>query len=123
MSSELSIHQANYLAIGDLTLERLAAGAAAPLNTTYLEIIKAVNRSTNEQQSLSFDKDGKAVDGDKQLIALQQRRYEKYGRLTPALYDRLQGKSDNDKLNVHVWPVIDFDIFNYDKPTNGEITV
>ena len=117
--SDLRAVHVVYLAVGDLVSQRLAPGAAAPSGTTYIEIIKAVNRQTEVQQRLAFDAQGSAVDPDKELNALEQRRFQKFGKLSETLFNQIATMNGTDNVNVYVWPTINFDLQNYDKPTDG----
>lgn len=117
--SELRAEHVVYLAVGELSTQRLAPGAAAPQGTTYLEIVKTTNRQTDEPRRLGFDAQGNAVDSDKELSKLQDRRFQKFGRLSETLFNKISSLKDIDTVDIQVWPVIDFDLQAYKKPEQG----
>ena len=120
--SDLRPEHAVHLAFSDLTSQRLAAGEATPSGTTYVEIIKTVNRQIGAPQTIAFDVSGNQVDPNKEIEALQQRRFQKYGRLSQTLFDKTATLKDTDTVDVQVWPIIDRDLQAYKKPTEGEQT-
>ena len=54
-------------------------------------------------------------------MALQQRRFDKYGRMSPALYERLASLKDADTISLAILPIIDFDLNAFTKPVDGVV--
>ena len=105
-----------HLAFGDLTSQRLAPDSEALAGMTYVDIAKTVDRMTGEQNRLAFNAQGKPVDPKKEITALSQRRYDKYGILWEILCPKLAGLKDDDVVDLMVWSIIDFDSQAYDNP-------
>ena len=121
--SELRVEHAIYMAIGDLTSQRLGAGQDPPAGFKYVELVKVANRQTNESSKLAFDVQGNAISlPEKDITDLTQRQLKKYGRLSESLYEVMSGLKGTDTVTVHVWPFIEFDLHAYDKPTTGVIS-
>lgn len=109
VSSDLRILHVVHLAVGELSTARLKPGEAAPDGTSYLETVRLAHRQTHNIQSLAFDADGKAVDGDQILQDVHKRRHAKFGTIEERLWELIQEADREAKLDVVVWPKFDRD--------------
>ena len=55
------------------------------------------------------------------LAAVDSRRYEKYGNLHETLFRHIEQLGSREWVDVVVWPVIDASMFDYEKPSKGEV--
>jgi hypothetical protein len=116
-STDLRIDYTVHLAIGELDTIRLLPGEPAPNGTQYVQMVKAVNTETNQPVEVSFNEAGEEVDGRTLLDDVGRRRFEKYGRLHPLLYDYISNIDGDPEVPIAVWAPIDSDFTNYAKPT------
>lgn len=86
----------------DLRLETLEA-VDLPLTGLTLYQAKVVNSQSGEVYGLAVNGAGQAVDLPAARQAEQAARQAKYGSLTPALYDRLQGMGQDETVTVAIW--------------------
>lgn len=119
--SDLRVEHATRLTLGDTTLGRLDVADQAPINTSYVEFVKAVPRGGSKPVELAFNEKGEQVDGRKALAELRRRRYNKLGKLNEPLFNHLSGANDDDQVDVAVWPQLKVDLTGYEKPSEGEI--
>jgi hypothetical protein len=122
IDERLRVEHVVRLAVGELDTERLGPNDLVPLGTDYLEVVKAVDRESGAAVDLAFDAKGTPVDADEIFRSVGARRYDKYGKLHQTLYRHLEDLGPDDMVDVVVWPVIDRDVFAYEKPSKGEIT-
>jgi hypothetical protein len=116
--AEYRVEQAVHLAVGELDLSRLTPGEASPDGTRYLEMVKAVHRETGERVELAFDDRGEPVDAASILDQVGKRRTEVFGRMHETLWQHLRTAKETDRVDVVVWPRLDHDLTDYDKPTD-----
>ena len=110
VDASLAVIHIVHLAVGDLKTQRLKPGADAPQGTTYLEIASVINRSTFSIQKRAFDVQGNAIDPDPILRGLEERRFQKYGKMTQRLHTKLQSVNDTEEIPVSIIPTIDFEL-------------
>ena len=111
----LRVEHAVRLVIGDLHVERVALGKTP---AGYVDLVKAVHRTTGRPAELGFDERGKRVDVAGQLEELAARRAAKYGRIHETLYERLEQARGNERIPIVVWPPLDLPPAPYNKATD-----
>ncbi|PVF92837.1 hypothetical protein CPB86DRAFT_790783 [Serendipita vermifera] len=116
-NTDLRIDYTVHLAIGQLDTVRLLPGEPAPNGTQYVQMVKAVSTETNQPVELSFGGSGEEVDGRTLLEEVGRRRFEKYGRLHPLLYDYISRPEAEPEVPIAVWVPLDSNLTNYAKPT------
>ncbi len=109
------------LAVRDLDTERLGPHDDIPRGTDYVELVKAVERDGGAPVDLAFDAKGRPVDAVEILGALAKRRVEKYGNMHETLFRHVEQMGSREWVDVVVWPVIDAELFDYEKPNKGEV--
>ncbi|KAI5865444.1 hypothetical protein GGS23DRAFT_618491 [Durotheca rogersii] len=105
-SDGLRIDHSVMLAIGETTATRLAPGEPKPPGTTYVEKIKAVEVDTGMPVDFALGEDGRPIDAEALLAAVEQRQFQKFGRIHKALWWHIQGKPTEEVVDVVVWPRI-----------------
>jgi hypothetical protein len=111
---ELSVHHAVRLVIGDLDVARLAMDGKAEAGS--IDVFKAVHRKDGSPVQVAYDSRGREVDVDRELGALTERRWERYGKLHPAVHERLR---EGGQIEVMVWLAVP-DLGPVEKSTRGE---
>lgn len=98
LGDEVVVLHASRLRFTDLDVESLpmTGGVKGP----FRDVFKAVSRDGEKAVTLAFDEVGEPVDIDRELAELARRRQERYGRIEPALFDRLERGGD---VEVAVW--------------------
>jgi subtilase family protein len=114
--SRLRVEHAVRLVVGDLGVERLSWGDSSAGG--YVDVVKAVDRTTGEPTELAFDESGEEVDIAHLLAGVAARRMEKFGRIDETLWHRLQDVDGSDKIPVLIWPQISLPPAPYDKPSD-----
>ncbi|GAA1973834.1 S8 family serine peptidase [Microbacterium pumilum] len=94
----LAVLHATRIRIGELDIESLPMGAG--VDGEFRDVFKAVTRDGEKAVTLAFDQIGERIDIDDELAALAKRRQERYGRIEPALFERLEQGGD---VEVAVW--------------------
>ncbi|GAA1957945.1 S8 family serine peptidase [Microbacterium deminutum] len=94
----LAVLHATRIRIGDLDIESLPMGGGA--EGQFRDVFKAVSRDGDKAVTLAFDQVGERIDIDEELAALARRRQDRYGRIEPALFERLEQSGD---VEVAVW--------------------
>jgi len=84
--------------IGELDVERLPLSKR--VEGAFFDVFKAVGRGDGEPSLLAFDQNGEPVDLEAELKALGDRRHKEYGRVEPALAERLGA---GGTVEVAVW--------------------
>jgi hypothetical protein len=111
------------LQIGELQSKKLRPGQDAEKGTEYVEFIKCAQLDGNKPMELAFNQLGERIDGAARISELMKRRQAKFGRLHESLFNHIQGKDDQDAVDVVVWPVLDKSFVALDrsttKPTKG----
>lgn len=115
------VEHATRVALGEVTFIRLTMREQPQPNVKYIEFVKAVSRESGEPVDLAFNEKGEEVDGHSALADVQNRRYNKFGKLHETLFGHLKAANDDDDINVVVWPNLKVDLTSYEKPTTGEI--
>ncbi|MFH8249088.1 S8 family serine peptidase [Microbacterium sp. B2969] len=98
VDDDLAVLHATRMRIGDLEIESLPMGAGA--EGVFRDVFKAISRDGEKAVTLAFDQIGERIDIDEELAALAKRRQERYGRVEPALFERLEHGGD---VEVAVW--------------------
>ena len=111
---QLSVHHAVRLVIGDLDVARLAMDGKAEGGS--IDVFKAVHRKDGSPVQVAYDHQGREVDLDRELAALTERRWERYGKLHPDVHERLR---KGGQVKVMVWLAVP-DLGPVDKSTRGE---
>ena len=111
----LRVEHAVRLLIGDLHVERVELGEAP---AGYVDLVKAVHRTTGRPAELGFDERGKRVDVAGLLEQLAARRAAKYGRIHETLYERLEQARGNERIPIVVWPRLELPPAPYSKATD-----
>jgi len=75
---------------------------ASSRDESVYELFKGVGRTTRARWEGSYDRAGKAVDFDQIRAEVLKARLDRYGKLHPALYDRL-GQRERDRIGVAIW--------------------
>lgn len=90
-----------------LALDRLQLGilepAALPVTGKTLYRAKVIDKETGKVFGVAVDANGMSHDWDKAKQAERAAYLAKYGKLHPALYDRLQKMADTETLTVGMW--------------------
>ncbi len=89
------------LHIGDLDVQRLPMTKG--VDGAFFDVFKAVGRDNAKPSILAFDQNGEPVDLDAELTALRERRRKQYGRIEPALAERLAA---GGTVEVAVWATV-----------------
>ncbi len=118
---ELRVEHALHLSVGELSVTRLAPGAKAADDEQYLELVKAVHREKGEPAVLAFGRDGERVDADEVLTGVEKRRLDRFGRMHETLWRHLETLTDDERVDVVIWPVVEGDQGDYDKPTDRRV--
>ena len=118
---DIRVEHAVLLSIGETSTTRLTPGQDIEHGVKYLEIVKGTHRKDLTNHVLAFDKVGQIADGNKILTQIEQRRFKKFGRLHESLYNHLASVKDDDSVDIFIYPQIDTDLFDYDKPTDREL--
>jgi hypothetical protein len=84
--------------VGDLDVDSLPM--RADVDGEFRDVFKAISRDGEKVATLAFNQAGERVDIEEELSALTRRRQERYGRLEPALFERLESGGD---VEVAVW--------------------
>ncbi len=121
VAAELRVEHVVRLAVGELDVTRLGRGDKAPSGSTWVEVAKAVDRTSGEPIELAFDARGRRVETSQLFEELAKRRLEKFGKLHESLYTQIERMKANDTIDVVFWPVIDPETTSYDKPAKGMI--
>ncbi len=100
VSKDLAVQSMVRLAVEELGTRRLSAEKRPEGN--YIEVMKASDRKTGAPKALGFDQEGKAIDIDATFAAIETARANKYGKLHPSLYDRLEADSKNP-VEAAIW--------------------
>ncbi len=116
--AELRVEHVVHLAVGDLDVARLRPGEKAPEGTQYVELVKAVHREKGDVSSLAFGADGELLDADELLTGVAKRRFERFGRVHETLWRHLETVTDDEMVDVVVWPPIADDAELPDKPVD-----
>ena len=115
---EYRVEQAVHLAVGELEVNRLIPGATSPDDARYVELVKAVHRETGERVELAFDSNGEPVDPATVVDEVAKRRGAVFGRVHETLWQHLRTAKEAERVDVVIWPRIDHDIADYEKPTD-----
>ena len=91
--------------LGAKGVERLRTDSLPGGN--YIDFIKATDRRSGEPVALSFDQDGRSVDGEARLEEHQKSLVAKLGKIHPALDAAVRSAGQGEKLLVDVWFDID----------------
>ena len=113
------IEHAVTLAIEGTSARRLKVSQTPPDGATLVEILKTTDRNSNHPSQFAFDQQGGNVDADALFSKLYQRRRAKFGRLHEALFNRIAGAADEDRVDIVVWPKI-ADLTTYAKRADRE---
>lgn len=116
---DLRVEHAARLAIGDLTVERLAPGQESEAG--YVDVVKAVRRDDGSAVDLAFDERGRPVEVDQLLEEVSRRRLERFGRLDETLWARIQDARRDESIDIVVWPRLDLPAASYEKPTDRRV--
>ena len=119
VSRDLRVEHAARLAIGELTVDRLAPGEQPEAG--YVDVVKAVRRDDGSAVDLAFDERGRPVEIEQLLEDVSRRRSEKYGRLDETLWARIQEAGRNESVDIVVWPRLDLPAAPYEKPTDQRV--
>ena len=101
-----------------MSVKRLALGELKLPGTTTVERIKAVDTNTGKLLDLAFDESGKRADVEQLFEGITRRRFEKFGRIHEALWQHIQSRPTNQRIDVIVWPRI-----TKGTPTYGRTTL
>jgi hypothetical protein len=118
---ELRVEHVVHLAVGELSVRRLAPGEKAADGERYVEAVKAVHRETGEAVDLAHDERGERVDAEELLLEVQRRRAERFGAVHETLWHHLDRLGDDERVDVVVWPRLEGDLTDYDKPTDRRL--
>ena len=110
----LRVEHAARVVVEELNVTRLAPGAAP--RGGYVDVVKAVDRTTNAPVELAFDERGERVDFDERLAQLAERRTARYGRIHETLYHRLDDAGADERLPIIIWPRVELSAAPYEKP-------
>ena len=112
--SELRVEHAVRLAVGELEVERIAPDGRPP--SGYVDVVKAVGRKDGEAHELAFDETGARVNLAELIAGVSRRRFERFGRLHETLWRRLEGATEDERVEIVVWPALAVPPAPYEKP-------
>jgi len=115
---DVRVEHAVRLFVDDYHVERLDPGQQTAAG--HVDVVKAVNRTTGGPIELAFDERGERVDIAQRLAEMDKRRADKYGRIHEGLYERIERSSDDDPIDIVVWPRIDLPPAPYAKPADRQ---
>jgi hypothetical protein len=98
LDEELMFMHATRIRIGDLDIRSLPMGAG--VDGDFRDVFKAITRDGEKAVTLAFDRVGEQVDIERELAELGRRRLEVFGRVEPALFERLR---QGGEVDVAVW--------------------
>ncbi len=101
VGDDLMVESMVRLAVHELGTTRL--GADRRPEGPFIELMKASERATGAPRDLAFDQDGKAIDAGEIFAAIDQARADKYGKLHPSLYGRLEEAGDDTPIDAAIW--------------------
>lgn len=113
------VEHAVRLEMRDLDIKRLRLGERSEAG--YIDVVKAVGRSNDEAMDLAFDEAGSRVDFDEMRQTVEQRRFEKFGRVHETLWSRLDNAKDDEQIDIVVWPRLELPPAPYEKPTDQRL--
>lgn len=93
------------LVIDDLDVVRIPLGSRPQAD--YIELLKAIDRESGQAQEFAFDAAGQRLEVEAVHGDLDARWTERYGKLHPALADRLAGISQDRPVDVALWLIHD----------------
>jgi Subtilase family len=85
-------------------------------------LVKAVDRATGEPVQMAFGEDGGRVELDELVASVEQRRFERYGRLAEALARRIEEAPDDEVVPVTIWAPVEGGPAVGDKRRDGPTT-
>jgi hypothetical protein len=115
---ELRVEHAIRLVIGEFDVERLALGETRP---EHVDVVKAVDRTSQQPVELAFDARGERIDIADRLAELAKRRADKYGRIHETLYEHIEQAKPDDRIAIIVWPRLQLPAAPYDKPSDRQL--
>ncbi|KAF8440681.1 peptidase S8/S53 domain-containing protein [Terfezia claveryi] len=83
--------------------------SAKPADTRIVEIVKAVYVDSCDDDmpiQLAFDRNGREIDACTLFEAVQERRFQRYGRIHETLWSRVQTMRPEDLVDIVVWPQV-----------------
>jgi hypothetical protein len=99
--SSLCVQSLVRLRVGELGTERI--GAETRPEGPFIELMKAVDRTTRRPVALAFDHRGKPIDAQKVFAKINRAQQLRYGKLHPALKEAADRSGRNAVLDVAVW--------------------
>lgn len=101
--SNLRVESIVRLRLDELGTQRLPLDE--PADGRYVEVMKAVDRTTGKPMELAFDQRGNRVDKEAVFARLEGRRRRTYGKLHPALHAEVQ--RGRRSIPVAIWVSVD----------------
>ena len=105
------------VSVEELKIERLPVDRRP--DRSFFEIFKAVDRTTGEGMDLAFDQDGKRIDANEVLAAIEKRRLGRFGKLEESLARRIEGAADDEEIPVSIWAPLEANAVLPDKDRDG----
>jgi len=119
VSNDVRIEHAVRLEISDRDVTRLKLDQTG--RNKHITALKIVNRKTGIPAEMAFDERGKKVDLDKHRAEMEKRRAERYGRIDPSLFDRIDKEKAGSRVPIVLWPRIDLPPAPYEKPADRRV--
>lgn len=119
ITDDVRIEHAVRFAIGDTGATRLKFDQTS--KSGNVTAFKVVNRKSGIPAEMAFDERGRKIDLDKHRAEIAKRFAERYGRIDPTLFDRIDKEDPGKRVPIVLWPSIELPPAPYEKPTEGRV--